>query len=115
MIPRAPPVRNVLAIHGVNRPTEVQQMYRRRPRIRGRDVMQPRYEVDSKTTFENLTLQPGIKYKAGIFYETKDRPQISLEDGEVVYKSGDGVVPYASLQHVLTWKDSCNVKIKVSI
>uniref|UniRef100_A0A7S3PN78 Uncharacterized protein n=1 Tax=Aplanochytrium stocchinoi TaxID=215587 RepID=A0A7S3PN78_9STRA len=108
---RAPPVKNVLSVYGVNVETEIQQVFKRKARKKSNKTLASRYIIDRKSNLKSLAKSYGYKHKNGILYETKDTPQISV-DGSIIYKSGDGTVPYASLQHVFRWKSSCNVEAR---
>lgn len=103
-----PPVKNIKAIYGINLPTEVGAIYKRKKIIAERkDKVKARFELDenAKLPDDSLWLNDD-----GILFETKDTPQ-TVVDGDIVTCCGDGTVPYWSLQHVNSWKDKCNVEV----
>jgi len=96
----APPVDRVVAIFGVNRPTELGAVYRRRCIIVKDDHrVQKLHTLDSSARL--VSNKGGLSLKGGILLET--------EKG--AGKSGDGTVPYWSMNHCRSWKDSCNLKV----
>ena len=115
---KAPPVKNVKAIYGINLPTEVGALYRRR-----RAVHEKKHKVVSMYKLDRYAkgkLNDGLVLENGILKETSDTPQIlcgptnflsSALAKEMVRCSGDGTVPYWSLQHVRTWGRQCNVSV----
>jgi hypothetical protein len=65
-------------------------------------------------------LNDGLVLENGVLKETPETPQIlcgptkflsSALAKEMVRCSGDGTVPYWSLQHVRTWARQCNVSV----
>jgi len=103
-----PPVKNIKAIYGINLPTEVGAIYKRKKIIAERkDKVKARFELDENAKLPDDSLWVNDD---GILFETKDTPQTVVDEG-IVTCSGDGTVPYWSLQHVNTWKDKCNVEV----
>ncbi|KAL9180912.1 hypothetical protein ACHAXT_009717 [Thalassiosira profunda] len=113
-----PPVKNIRAIYGVNVPTEVGAVYKRWQSVaeRGREVKNL-YKLDRHAKLDEID---GYELDDCIVMETKDTPQ--LIDGPSKFKSsaiakegkrcsGDGSVPYWSLQFCRTWSRTCNVEI----
>jgi len=83
-----PPVKKLLAIYGVNIPTESGYIF-----SSNNDNIQLNMESNNiPNQFQGCTLNKGI------IFETRQSPQINGP------RSGDGVVPYASLSQVLNWK-----------
>lgn len=110
----APPVKRVTAIYGVNLPTEVGAIYRRANILKECHKIQKLHILD--TTAKLKKGASNYKITSGIILETKDTPQniyhgptTKQQFSEVVHRSGDGTVPYWSLQHCRTWEGSCNV------
>ena len=97
----APPVSKVIAIFGINRPTEIGAVYRRRCLLLKDD-----HKVEKMHTLDPsarlVSTKGGLTLKGGILMET--------EKG--AGKSGDGTVPFASMNHCRTWeKEGCEVKV----
>mmetsp|Transcript_20106 Transcript_20106/g.43494 ORF Transcript_20106/g.43494 Transcript_20106/m.43494 type:complete len:786 (-) Transcript_20106:3922-6279(-) len=108
-----PPVKNVFAIYGINMKTEVGSAYRRVNRKLSRGELQSAYALDENTQLDKDILQQrGLKMKGGLIFETPKTPQKCVVTGTTVIKSGDGTVPYKSLQHVKTWSNACNVRVE---
>eukprot|EP01114_Cavostelium_apophysatum_P015964 TRINITY_DN4462_c0_g1_i4.p1 TRINITY_DN4462_c0_g1~~TRINITY_DN4462_c0_g1_i4.p1 ORF type:complete len:1068 (-),score=202.61 TRINITY_DN4462_c0_g1_i4:276-3479(-) len=91
---KAPPIKRMYAIYGTNIPTEKMFFYAK----------------DSKSGKLRLK-SPGIgisgyKIKNGIVYETEDTPQKIIRERTGIdgTRSGDGSVPYVSLNYCATWK-----------
>ena len=107
---KPPPVKNVKAVYGVNLPTEVGAVYRRKRILveRKKDKIKSRFELDKTLKFR---IKHGYVLDDGIIFETKDTPQMIAAEGRTVSCCGDGTVPYWSLQHVRNWKDQCNVEL----
>jgi len=115
---KAPPVKNIKAVYGINLPTEVGAVYRRR-----KAVVEKKNKVVSLYTLDRNAkgkLNDGLVLENGVLKETPDTPQIlcgptnfrsSALAKEMVLCSGDGTVPYWSLQHVRTWERQCNVSV----
>ena len=106
----APPVSRVKAVYGINVPTEVGAVYRLKKAL----VIKPggarqRLMLDSKVSVRMIK-NGGIKVTGGIIQETNETPQTI--DGKTVYCSGDGTVPYWSLQQCRAWRRHCNVSIE---
>jgi len=105
----APPVKNVRAVYGINLRTEVGAVYRRRRAlVQRRDKVKSRYALDIRAKFKTKN---GYVLDDGLLFETKDTPQMIEAKGRSVACSGDGTVPYWSLQHVQSWKSHCNVEV----
>ena len=97
----APPVRKIHAIYGVNLPTEIGSIYKRKDTYFSGSNLKNLYKLDSKAILaENHKHNHGYVVKGGILMETKKTPQ-AVAGGRKV--SGDGTVPYWSLQHCKTW------------
>mmetsp|Transcript_15733 Transcript_15733/g.37817 ORF Transcript_15733/g.37817 Transcript_15733/m.37817 type:complete len:802 (+) Transcript_15733:300-2705(+) len=105
---RPPPVKNIKAIYGINLPTEVGAVYRRKGVFAERKKkVKPRYAVDEDA--HQIEDRSSYMLDDGVLLETRETPQ--MIDSGTVRCSGDGTVPYWSLQHVKTWKDQCNVDV----
>ncbi|KAL7531963.1 hypothetical protein ACHAXR_004337 [Thalassiosira sp. AJA248-18] len=107
---KPPPVKHIKAVYGVNLPTEVGAVYKRkRTYAERKHKVKSKYELDERAKYRSGN--HGYILDDGIFYETKDTPQMIEAEGRVVSCSGDGSVPYWSLQHVRNWKTHCSVEI----
>lgn len=107
-----PPVRRVKAVYGINLPTEVGAVYRRTNIIPLEGHVQGLHELDSSVRLSaNLSAKSGYRVKDGIVYEHRSTPQIIHGSNETVNRSGDGTVPYWSLQHSRTWQGPCDVTV----
>eukprot|EP01105_Mastigella_eilhardi_P026475 TRINITY_DN7707_c0_g2_i2.p1 TRINITY_DN7707_c0_g2~~TRINITY_DN7707_c0_g2_i2.p1 ORF type:complete len:861 (-),score=134.88 TRINITY_DN7707_c0_g2_i2:51-2633(-) len=92
----APPVKRLLAIYGVNLPTE--KMY---------------FFKESNNTLALRSAKPSMTFpgykmsKKGIAFETELTPQPNIlqQTGVEGTRSGDGTVPYESLNYCARWKD----------
>jgi hypothetical protein len=104
----APPVKRVRAIYGVNLPTEVGAVYRRTNLVPAEGCVQGLHELDASV---RLSANPGYNVKGGIIYEDKSTPQTLHGSNECIYRSGDGTVPYWSLQHCRSWQGPCDVTV----
>lgn len=116
----APPVQRVFAIYGVNVPTTDGAVFCRPPAqvVSGPHRVKQRYIVDKTVNIETEAIQSHTSAFGD--YELKDGKIIELPHktkqkdlitGETKYISGDGTVPYWSLQHVRTWKSNdCDVR-----
>ena len=114
----APPVKRVISIYGINRPTEVSGIYRRRPAriVRQGAPKESTYILDSKARLAPTDkASRSYQVSGGIIYETKSTPQVmNKPDGApaVRFASGDGTVPFWSLQHSRSWASpTCVVKV----
>ena len=101
-----PPVKRIKAVYGINLPTEVGAVYRRRPAVVDREdsvLNLHRLDTDARVVDKNS----GYITKGGKILETKNTLQ---PDGLKI--SGDGTVPYTSMQHVMTWHSKdCRVEV----
>jgi hypothetical protein len=108
----APPISRIQAIYGINLPTEVGAIYRRRKKCVERPLETTRYRtLDTKAQLDGAG---GYRVQNGIILETKDTLyRIASANGlETVCRSGDGTVPYWSLQHVRCWNSpDCEVTV----
>lgn len=103
---QAPPVKNVVAIYGINVPTEVCGVYRRNPagvRISAAALsLEQLFVLDKEAKLSKRGSESHVM-KDGVILETKDTPQDIIGSsgggGGVQKKSGDGTVAYWSLQH----------------
>lgn len=98
-----PPVRRVHAIYGINMPTEVGAIYKRKDTCLSGERLQNLYKLDGKATLDR---QSGYASASGVITETMKTKQAN---GHRV--SGDGTVPYWSLQHVWSWQGPCDVSV----
>ena len=108
----APPVKRVKAIYGINLPTHVSAVFRRRNIIEGDGKVQNFHELDSSARLTGKMARNFVIDK-GVICETRDTPQsvAGSPDKREVRCSGDGTVPYWSLQHCRTWSDRCQVTV----
>ena len=102
----APPVKRVKAVYGIDLPTEISAVYRRRDITTKEGQLRCLHEVDESARIESDVYE----IKSGLILETEKSPQ-SIGANEVVYRSGDGTVPYYSLQQSRKWKDVCDLTI----
>ena len=94
-----PPVKRIHAIYGINLPTEISSVYRRKDTYFTGSNLKNLYKLDSKAMLWDK--KAGYVVKDGILMETSKTPQ-AVANGRQV--SGDGTVPFWSLQHCQTWK-----------
>ena len=126
----APPVRNVKAIYGVNCPTEVGAVYRRRRAF----VLTPnrinnRFRLDKEARFldedksnpkSDDTATNGSSKHESSHNKVGEKKQarftikhgILFENPAEEKQSGDGTVPYWSLNLIEKWRGSCHVSIE---
>lgn len=101
-----PPVSRIKAVYGINLPTEVGAVYRRHKVVVDRKdtvLNFHRLDTDARVVDE----ESGYITKGGKLLETKETVQ---PDGTKA--SGDGTVPYWSMQHVKTWNSNvCHVTV----
>ena len=94
-----PPVKRIHAIYGINLPTETGSIYKRKDTYFSDSKLKNLYNLDSKAML--CDKKCGYVVKGGILMETNQTPQ-AVADGRQV--SGDGTVPFWSLQHCKSWK-----------
>jgi Lecithin:cholesterol acyltransferase len=125
----APPVKKVIAIYGINRPTEVSGIYRRAP---ARVVLptgsskESTFVLDTKAKLaapevghgQGSVAAKSYQVVGGIINETQHTPQVmnAGPGGKTIttrHASGDGTVPFWSLQHSRTWASpgTCDVEV----
>jgi Lecithin:cholesterol acyltransferase len=124
----APPVKKVIAIYGINRPTEVSGIYRRSPArivLPSGGSKESTFVLDTKAKLiappghgESTVAAKSYQVAGGIINETKHTPQVMNNgpDGKTTtirHASGDGTVPFWSLQHSRTWASpgKCDVTV----
>lgn len=110
----APPVEKVCAIYGINLPTDIRHVYRRCTKGSKNPIFKAfkTFELDPTASLPKDYLERNkYKFVGGKVKETKDTPQIDILTGEAINRSGDGTVPYDSLQHVKTWTPHCQVDV----
>jgi hypothetical protein len=95
-----PPINRIHAIYGINLPTEVGVIYKRQDTCRSGNTLQSLYSPDKNAQVDAAT---GYKISGGILLETNKTKQKCDKNRQV---SGDGTVPYWSLQHCKTWKST---------
>jgi hypothetical protein len=93
-----PPIKRIHAIYGINLPTEVGAIYTRRDACLSPNRLSSLYSPDKKA---HIATNTGYSISGGILMETP-RTKQSVDNNRTV--SGDGTVPYWSLQHCKTWK-----------
>ena len=99
----APPVSKVKAVYGINLATEVGAVYRRKKATlvtptQARNIWAP----DAKATLSKAETTKGYTLKNGFLFENATR----------TYPSGDGTVPYWSLNYAKKWESpTCKVEI----
>jgi hypothetical protein len=103
---QTPPVKRVHAIYGINLPTEMAGVYERQDTCLSNDRLRNLYQLDTQATVDRAS---GYTVKGGLMFETKHTLQ-TVAGGRRV--SGDGTVPYWSLQHPKSWEGpSCEVSV----
>ena len=125
-----PPVKRVISIYGINYPTEVSAVYRRNLKhipnaSNNKSSIKKSISSELEPTFvldKDAILAKPIKkthtIKKGLIYETSKSPQTVIDaNGTSIteFKSGDGSVPYWSLQHCRTWIDQGPAKCNVTV
>jgi hypothetical protein len=104
----APPVKRVKAIYGINVPTEVGAVYEPATVVVESDKVTPLHVIDTSVRLPSNAV---YKVEDGVIYETESTPNLDC-NGAIVYRSGDGTVPYWSLQHCRTWASrTCRVEV----
>ena len=114
-----PPVKRIYAIYGINIDTHVSTVCKRVSRYHEDEtphelLARPRFEIDTETRIldaidsrhndETMTrTRSGHKLEDGRIYEHAGTPQMDLLNGNIIYCSGDGSVPYYSLQQPQEW------------
>ncbi len=104
-----PPIKKVVAIYGINLPTEASAVYQRKRSVKLTHSTRKDLCVRQLTVLDKDAklkgLDDGYTLKSGIITENKSKAK----------KSGDGTVPYWSLQHCRTWQGEgvkkCDVKV----
>lgn len=108
----APPVKRVKAVYGIDLPTEVSAVYRRRNIAQKEGVMKCLHTVDTSAKIDSHEFE----IKDGLILETDKTPQTIAatnagEEDTTMHRSGDGTVPYYSLQQSRKWQGKCDVTI----
>ncbi len=103
----APPVRRVVAVFGVNVPTELGTVMRRSARLTSTGRLEKDFELDDGVTISRRwATQQGLSVRHGVLLETRDSRHLCAATRRFVRASGDGTVPYESLTHVHRWASS---------
>jgi len=106
----APPVKRVIAIFGVNRPTEVGAVYRRRAAVIQlgiQNTMEKLHRLDSSSRIKSSSKAGGISMRGGLILETSETYNSTCKG-----KAGDGTVPYYSMDHCRKWQGlACDVQV----
>jgi len=113
-----PPVKRVIAIYGTNLDTEVAGAYCRNPVVKlsssdNKFMIKPLHILDENAKLTRIGGQTHV-IKKGIISETSKTPQriVGGDPSKRVNTSGDGTVPYRSLQHSRSWKGKgCDVTV----
>lgn len=95
-----PRIRRVVAVHGINHKTEVMYALRVNTLRVKPGVLHTRFVFDDEA--ELLRPQQGRSISGGIIYEEPGGPT----------PSGDGVVPFDSMEHCRSWAPSVQVKVE---
>ncbi|KAL3907473.1 MAG: hypothetical protein SGILL_008861, partial [Bacillariaceae sp.] len=114
-LPPPPGITRVKSVHGINLPTEVASVYRPHTvfvrnvtvaKTQSRLLLDARAKISCDDDKAN-----GYIVEGGIVAETKQTEQLT-HTGERIQCSGDGTVPYWSLQCVHKWQsENCSVKV----
>jgi len=96
-----PPIDNLWVIYGVNLPTEVSYFFK------PSKAKRKRLQLDSaadKFTYQKIAfINPrGLKITDGVAFEMRNTYQPNAR----THRSGDGTVPYVSLNFPATWRES---------
>mmetsp|Transcript_6364 Transcript_6364/g.15050 ORF Transcript_6364/g.15050 Transcript_6364/m.15050 type:complete len:745 (-) Transcript_6364:627-2861(-) len=102
-----PPVKRTFAIYGINLDTEVAKVCKRVSGYLEDDTphekqARPRFEIDDQTKLYEAA-SGGHKLEDGTLWEDYSTAQVDLLTGERIRRSGDGTVPYYSLQQAQLW------------
>jgi hypothetical protein len=103
-----PRVKRVHAIYGINLPTEVSGIYKRKDTCLSDSRLKNLYKLDVGAQVARHDKDSGYIVRNGVILETKKTKQHVAAGRQV---SGDGTVPYWSLQHVRTWQGPCEVSV----
>eukprot|EP00529_Nitzschia_sp_RCC80_P014051 CAMPEP_0113478794 /NCGR_PEP_ID=MMETSP0014_2-20120614/20950_1 /TAXON_ID=2857 /ORGANISM="Nitzschia sp." /LENGTH=746 /DNA_ID=CAMNT_0000372017 /DNA_START=517 /DNA_END=2757 /DNA_ORIENTATION=- /assembly_acc=CAM_ASM_000159 len=95
-----PPIKRIHAIYGINLPTEVGGAYKRKDTCISVNDLDSLYEPDTRASIDKKST--GYQMKGGILFETPDSTQ-RVVGGKQRNVSGDGTVPYWSLEHSKSW------------
>jgi hypothetical protein len=101
----APPVKKMRHIYGVNVNTEKLYFYR---------LNKDKHRMDLDKKLDGTLEQfPGYQFTKGTGYETLNTPQANIEKftGFGGSKSGDGTVPYDSLNYCLKWREKLDLEV----
>jgi hypothetical protein len=111
-----PPVKKVFAVYGINLPTQIASVCcRSSPVVYKKGRLVPNFTIDEAASFSDDEVTKGYEITDGKILETSATPQKDFLTGEMVTKSGDGTVPYYSLQQPQFWKKNnpeCDVEIR---
>lgn len=94
-----PPVKRIHAIYGVNLLTEIGGAYKRRDSCLSEHKLESLYEPDNNATLDKST---GFVMKGGLLFETPTSKQ-RVVGGKTRQVSGDGTVPFWSLEYCKSW------------
>ena len=113
---RPPPVKRVVAIYGINLPTEVSCTYRRNASVRvgaAEDAALAQFFLlDEGAALTREGRSAAYVLEDGVVSETKNTPQEIIGESHARKVSGDGTVPYWSLQHCRAWRSAtCDVTV----
>mmetsp|Transcript_30290 Transcript_30290/g.63478 ORF Transcript_30290/g.63478 Transcript_30290/m.63478 type:complete len:777 (+) Transcript_30290:215-2545(+) len=114
-----PPIKKVISIFGVNLPTEVGAIYQRTPSVH-RSIQNALkrppalYKVDEDAILDR-NVPKRHQVSNGLILETKNTPQSIYGSNISVMKSGDGTVPYQSLQQCRMWQGKGVAKCDVTV
>jgi pimeloyl-ACP methyl ester carboxylesterase len=103
----APPVRRVVAVFGVNVPTQLGTVMRRSARLTSTGRLEKDFELDDSVTISRRwATQQALSIRHGVLLETRNSRHLCAATRRIVKASGDGTVPYESLTHVHRWASS---------
>ena len=113
-----PPIKRVIAIYGTNLDTEVAGAYCRNPVVKlsssdNKFLIEPLHILDADARLTRTGGQTHV-IKKGVISETSKTPQLIVggDPSKRINTSGDGTVPYFSLQHSRSWKGKgCDVTV----
>lgn len=95
-----PPAKRIHAIYGINLPTEIGGAYKRKDTCFSDTRLESLYEPDTKARIDKAST--GYLMKGGILFETPESKQ-RVVGNKIRQVSGDGTVPFWSLEHSKSW------------
>jgi len=110
----APPISRVIAVYGVNQPTPLGTVFRRKLIVNSerRTQLIAQHKVDEEAKIpQNILDRRSLQINRGVIQETKQSVQTDPANGSCLRTSGDGTVSYSSLSYVKTWASCCDLTV----